>query len=255
MFIPVLVAAWSEPITPTQIVAVLTVVLLPSVVVVGVAARRRSDRTLAYYAGYLLALLAAVWVQRLAGTDAVGGTPVARWRSVLADVIQLPYAWCYLGFVAHYFALDQASPRWAAWARVLRRGYLVAALLVGLKAAFGLGWSSWTILVLHLVNLLGSYMLSLWAWWRRREGAGWFLIAVLPLALSGLLHAVQWVVARGGSTIDGVLPFWAGVVLQTGLFLTALVMRQRRRSAQANADASATEAGAAWSPARGGGDV
>ncbi|MCC5025614.1 MAG: hypothetical protein J6386_23800 [Candidatus Synoicihabitans palmerolidicus] len=84
-----------------------------------------------------------------------------------------------------------------------------------------------------MTNLLGSYALALWGWRRGREGSGWFLLAVLPLALAGLLHGLQWAVGRGGSNINGLLLFWAGALLQMALFVVALRVRYQRREVAA----------------------
>jgi signal transduction histidine kinase len=176
----------------------------------------------------MLLLLAAFMVQVFMrmGLEEEGWTGR---RGALGDFLQWPYAWCYLFFVRHYFQLNAASwPGWDRFYRVLAYAYLGALVLILGRLVFGWSLSSWVMLALNLTNLLGGFLLACMAWRRAVPGAGWFVLANVPLTLAGTLHGLQWALERGGESINGYFPFWAGIVLQLLLFLAALGARYRR---------------------------
>lgn len=224
---PVGAMGLSDVFTRGEIVAFLMGALVPAVGFVLAAGRRQKDQTLLYYGGYMLTLLGAFMAQIIFGAgDEAGGA--ACWSCLVGNLVQLPYAWFYLRFVREYFGLGSWAPRALGLSRALEWAYLLPLPLLGLQYAAGFTASAWVILLLNLTNLLGSYVLGVWAWRKGRPGAGWFLAAVLPLALAGLLHGLQWAVNRGGSNINGLLPLWAGITAQLLIFLLALGVRYRR---------------------------
>jgi len=220
-------ASWavllSEALTMAQVTALMAAILGPTGLFFLVVGIRRGDRTLAYYGGYMTLLLGAFAVQLGFQT----GTGSTGWRSWLGNFIQLPYAWCYLRFVRHYFELG-GEGRLAGWARayrVLEWAYLVPLALLAVPLLRAVSPTSWIILALNLSNLLGSFLLGCWALTRREPGAGRFVAANVPLTLSGVLHALQWALQPEGLPINGILPFWLGVILQLGLFGVVLMIR------------------------------
>lgn len=222
------ILALSDLFTRGELLAFLTGALLPAVGLVFTAGWRQRDRTLLYYGGYMLLLLAAFIVQVLLRV----GLEEAAWagrRGALGDFLQWPYAWCYLFFVRHYFQLNTGAwPGWDCFYRWLARAYLVALVIILARVLGGWGWSSWVMLTLNFTNLLAGFMLACAAWRAGVAGAGWFVLANVPLTLAGSLHGLQWALDRGGDAINGYFPFWAGIVLQMLLFLAALGARYRR---------------------------
>lgn len=211
-------------LSPSEITLAIGAVLIPAGLIAFALGRGQRDRALINYAGYALAIWATfamqAWVGRPTGEHNLKG--------ISGDFMQLPYAWFYLRFVRAYFKVEQWSPRWSRFYRRLEWAYVLPLALLVMRLVTGWDVASWVILVLNLTNLIASYMLAMRSWLQRREGSGWFIIGVLPLVLAGLLLAVQWAVEPGGSNINGLLPFWLGVVLQLILFMAALAVRRRR---------------------------
>ncbi|WP_324726019.1 sensor histidine kinase [Actomonas aquatica] len=233
--------AWNDLISRSEVVALLTGATLPAAGFALAGWGLRRSRAQVYFAGYMLGLLLVFWLQGVLNGPGADQGVAPPWWGWLSDLIQLPYAWLYVRFVRTYFELESWSSRWAAWCRWLGRLYVIPLVLVGLKALTGLGLSSWVIMLFNLANVLGSYALTGWAWHRRREGAGWFLVAVSPLALSGLLLAVQWAVNAGGSEINGLFPFWLGVLVHLALGVVALGVQHRRLDLRVQAEAAARD--------------
>lgn len=220
----------SEAISREQILVILTAVIVPLATFGLVRWWHTREPVQLFFAGYVLGLLLTFWVNVVAKIGIEPSQP-GHWREWLSEFVQLPYAWCYLRFVRRYFAIDARESGWRGWFVVMEWLYLLSLLLLVGNALWGWGLSSFVILVVNLANLLGSYVLAMKAWHRRMEGAGAFLAAVVPLALSGLLLAVQWLVEPGGSRINGLLPFWLGVLLHLVTFAVAMDRRERQRAA------------------------
>ncbi len=227
---PLALINFSEAISREQILVLLTTVIVPLATFALWRWWHTREPVQLCFAGYVLGLLLMFWVNVVAKIGIESSQP-GHWREWLSEFVQLPYAWCYLGFVRQYFAVDRRESGWRGWFMVMEWVYLLPLLLLVANALWGWGLSALVILVVNLVNLLGSYVLAVKAWHRRIEGAGSFLAAVLPLALSGLLLAVQWLVEPGGSRINGLLPFWLGVILHLIIFAFAMGRRERQRAA------------------------
>jgi signal transduction histidine kinase/ActR/RegA family two-component response regulator len=184
------------------------------------------DRTFLYYALYVAGVgcTGAVREVYVAWTDAHWGDR----SGAVANFLHLPYATAYLLFVANYFRTTERAPGWARFQRALLIGYACVAAWVGMDfARGGTPTSTLAVLVLNLTNLVSSFVLGVVAVRRRWIGGGWFLLANVPLTLSGILLALQELVDPTGRAIMNIFHFRLGVMLQMTLFLVALAARYR----------------------------
>ncbi len=211
----------AEAVSRAQSVGLLTALVLPAVATLWWRGRRDGDRTTRAFCGYALALLGVFWVHQVADLRAADAA-AALWRRALSNVIQLPYAWLFVRLVRCYFDVDRTSSRWSLWLRGVERAYWVPVGLIGVDLVADLGVASWSILLLNLANLLSAYVAVIWCWRLGVRGAGAFLAGMLPMALGGLLLALQWAVEPGGYGINGMFPFWLGVLLHLMVFFVVL---------------------------------
>lgn len=197
------------------------------------------DRTYYLYAGYviLLGLLGGIgassndWLVRHLGSRS----------DAVSNALHLPYAVLFLFFVGNYFRVRTAFPQWARFLRGVSLAYVPVALWVlGDLIRGGLPTSSWPILAVNLTNLITCTALAVHAVLRGAAGAGWFLVAQVPLTISGLLMAVQFVVDDAGDSITRLLPFQTGLLLNIVLFLVALAIRYRGLQAELAVQAAAS---------------
>ncbi len=229
MGFPVLaLTALSEMLTREQVAIVLTAVILPAAALAW-GTRRRREAVGLYFGAYIVALLAVFWAHEWADIHA-GSLSADEWKGWLSDFVQLPYAWFYLRFVRHYLAVEAWASGWSKWLSGLERAYAAPVVLIGVDMGTGWGAASWFILLLNLLNLLGSYALAMQAWHRGVPRAGRFLLGVLPMALAGLLLAVQWAVEPGGNGINGMFPFWFGILLHVLVFMVVLGNRKTAKA-------------------------
>lgn len=219
---PQYIAAVAEtPIFASFWFVVIAVVL---VLTIGVWMKLR-DRIYLYYAGYvggfgLMSLVSHVlgptWHERM-GDGFI----------YLNNLLHLPYALAYLGFVSCYFNVREQAPGWARFHRSMFVAYAIVLVWVVFNWTTNTAGSEWGILGCNVVNLLASFVLAGMALRDNRPGAREFLYASLPLAVSGLVLIGQFL---SNSTYDGgpvLLAFRTGFIMHVMIFLVALSVRYR----------------------------
>jgi signal transduction histidine kinase/ActR/RegA family two-component response regulator len=197
------------------------------------------DRTYFYYAGYV------VLVGVMGSADkSLAAAIEATWdhrSGAVTNALHLPYAVLFLLFVSNYFRVKVDFPAWARFLRGVGFAYVPVALWVaGDFLRGGNPTSSWPILTVNLVNLVGCTALAVHAVFRGALGAGWFLAAQIPVTIAGLLMATQFVVDETGHGFTRLLPFQAGLLLNLVLFLLALSILYRGLRAELTLQAAVT---------------
>ena len=157
------------------------------------------------------------------------------------NALPLPSAFLFLLLVSNYFRVKIDFP---GWARCLR-GVGFADLPVALRVAGdflrgGNPTSSRPIRAVNLVNRVGCTALAVHAVIRVARGASWFLVALIPVTIAGLLMAVPFFTDETGNGLTRLLPFQTALWLNLVLFLLALAIRYRGLRAELILQAAVT---------------
>jgi hypothetical protein len=196
------------------------------------------DRTDIDYAGYV------VRVGVMGSADKpLAATIKATWAhrsGAVLNALPLPSAFLFL-LVSNYF---RVKIDFLGWARCLR-GVGFADLPVALPVAGeflrgGNPTSSRPIRAVNLVNRVGCTALAVHAVIRVARGASWFLVALIPVTIAGLLMAVPFVADETGNGFTRLLPFQTALLLNLVLFLLALAIRYRGLRAELTLQAAVT---------------
>ncbi|MCC6415078.1 MAG: hypothetical protein IT582_04130 [Opitutaceae bacterium] len=191
---------------------------------------RLRDRTYGFLGGYVGAISVMSLITHVLG---------ARLQERLGDgfiylnnLMHLPYALFYLGFVAGYFGGRARSPGWMRFQRVLMSSYAIALAWLAFDAVTGANGSAWAILGCNLINLVSSMVLAAGAARDHRPGAREFLLASVPLLLSGLVLIAQFLDGTADAGGPTLLAFRTGFLLHVMILLIALSVRDREQRAR-----------------------
>ncbi|MEZ5415588.1 MAG: 7TM diverse intracellular signaling domain-containing protein [Opitutaceae bacterium] len=186
---------------------------------------RLRDRTYLFYGGYVGAIGVMSLIDHVLGDrlhESMGDAFI-----YVNNVLHLPYALLYLGFVGCYFHVCEQAPGWARFHRLLLTAYAVVFAWLVVDVVRGTSGSEWGILGCNFVNLISSFVLAGIATHDNRPGAREFLYASLPLAVSGLVLVAQFLSDAAHAGGPALLAFRTGFIMHVMVFLIALSVRYR----------------------------